>query len=62
MCHSSRCTLPTRSRADGPQREPEFNQAILEKWEKVAPGFTKNNNIMKTNGETPEDIEADSRI
>jgi phytoene dehydrogenase-like protein len=40
------------------KREPELNQAILEKWEKVAPGFTKNNNIMKTNGETPEDIEA----
>jgi phytoene dehydrogenase-like protein len=40
------------------KREPELNQAILDKWEKAAPGFTKNNNIMKTNGETPEDIEA----
>jgi phytoene dehydrogenase-like protein len=40
------------------KREPQINQAILEKWEKVAPGFTKNNNILKTNGETPEDIEA----
>ncbi|MEA1958464.1 MAG: NAD(P)/FAD-dependent oxidoreductase [Chloroflexota bacterium] len=38
------------------KREPEINQAILDKWERVAPGFTKNDNILKMSGETPEDI------
>jgi len=38
------------------KREPEINNAILDKWARVAPNFTRDQIIM-TNGETPEDIE-----
>ena len=38
------------------KRSPELQEAVLDKWQKVAPNFTKDKVIM-TNAETPVDIE-----
>ena len=38
------------------KRSPELQDAILDKWHKVAPNFTKDN-VIQTNAETPVDIE-----
>ena len=41
---------------DWEKRSPELQDAILDKWRKVAPNFTKDN-VIQTNAETPLDIE-----
>lgn len=38
------------------KRSPELQEAVLDKWQKVAPNFTRDK-IILTNAETPEDIE-----
>ncbi len=38
------------------KRSPELQEAVLDKWQKVAPNFTPDK-IIDTNAETPEDIE-----
>ena len=38
------------------KRGPELKEAILDKWQKVAPNFTRDQ-IINSNAETPEDIE-----
>ena len=38
------------------KRSPELQEAVLDKWQKVAPNFTRDK-IIDTNAETPEDIE-----
>ena len=38
------------------KRSPELQEAVLDKWQKVAPNFTRDK-IIDTNSETPEDIE-----
>ena len=41
---------------DWEKRSPELQDAIFDKWQKVAPNFTRDN-IIQTNAETPVDIE-----
>ncbi len=38
------------------KRAPELEEAVLDKWQKAAPNFTRDK-ILKINTETPEDIE-----
>jgi len=38
------------------KRSPELQEAVLDKWQKVAPNFTRDK-IIDTNAETPVDIE-----
>jgi len=38
------------------KRSPELEEAVLDKWQKVAPNFTRDK-VIDTNAETPEDIE-----
>jgi len=38
------------------KRSPELQEAVLDKWQKAAPNFTRDK-IIDTNAETPEDIE-----
>jgi len=38
------------------KRSPDLEEAVLDKWQKVAPNFTRDK-ILNTNAETPEDIE-----
>jgi len=48
--------VPYEIKGGWEKRAPELEEAVLDKWQKAAPNFTRDK-IILTNAETPEDIE-----
>jgi len=48
--------VPYEIKGGWEKRAPELEEAVLDKWQKAAPNFTRDK-ILKINTETPEDIE-----